>query len=457
MHLASLLGNTLGILLGLVLLALARKGFSSDGIPVTASRRITGRAGQGVGLVIGLFGVVMIYVGGALVVLRGVQLIIPVGARMSAAPEHPGEPESTTAPRAASASDQAPLSTTFPDETAASAFVSDLLERLNARSLDNLEGVLDFGQILPEGPTPGHILEMMHEDVTRMAAETLQIESGDLTAYRLVRMHRDGNEIRALVRVVSGDILAYVDLVLHRTPTGDIRVGNIYGLGSRRGIREEFTAMTKLSVPDAEKLVAMARCLEAQEFQEVLNRYADLPQAVQNRWIAWQTRLAAAFQVGRDEYLSAVEDYRQKYPGDIFADFLWLEQGIDDADPQETLACIDRIDAAVNQDVYTNLLRSRAAVAAKDFGKAIEYAKKVIDAEPSLVAPYWAAVYAAAQMGDFAEAVAWMRKVQEIDPDEAHDGKDQLFASPAYAAFVQSEELLQYLNSHDCHTPDGGP
>jgi hypothetical protein len=448
--------NTLGILIGLVLLAVARKGFSSDGIPLTTTRRITGRAGQGVGIVIGLFGVLMIYVGGALVVLRGVQLIIPLGVRMKAAPEHPGEPESAISSQAAPASDQTPRSTAFPDETAASVFVSDLLARLNARNLDNLEGVLDFGQILPEGPTHGHIREMMHEDVTRMASETLQIESGDLTAYRLLRMHRDGNEMRALVRVASGDILAYVDLVLHRTGTGDIRVGNIYGLGSGRGIREEFTAMTMLSVPDAKKLAAMVRCLEAQEFQEVLNRYADLPQSVQNRWIAWQTRLAAAFQVGRDAYLSAVEDYRQKYPGDIFADFLWLEQGIDDADPQETLACIDRIDAAVNQDVYTNLLRSRAALAAKDFGKAIEYAKKVIDAEPSLVAPYWAAVYAAAQQGDFAEAVAWMRKVQEVDPNDEYDGKSRLFESSEYAAFIRSEELLQFLSSHGSHTPDGG-
>lgn len=80
MHLASLIGNALVVVLGFAMLAVAKKGFSSEGIPLTASRRITGRTGQCTGLAIGLCGVLSIYVGGAMLVLRVIQLFIPVGA-----------------------------------------------------------------------------------------------------------------------------------------------------------------------------------------------------------------------------------------------------------------------------------------------------------------------------------------------------------------------------------------
>ena len=130
------------------------------------------------------------------------------------------------------------------------------------------------------------------------------------------------------------------------------------------------------------------------------------------------------------------------------ADFLWLEQNLADVDPREAFTCIDRIDEAVSQDVYTNQLRFQVALAGKDFAKTMEYAKKVVDAEPDLVAPYWAVVYAAAQKGDFADAVAWLKKTKDVDPDEEYSVECS-YSSPPNMPHSFIQEYLQFLKEKD--------
>ncbi len=457
MFVASLIGISLTILLGIAMLGLAMKGFSPAGMPLTSDWRLTGRTGQCVGFIMGLCGVLSIFAGGSILVLRGMQLVIPLRAGMGLRTEVPGQsPPLVSSPEGAPLN-QGPASTDLPDEAAATAFVQGLLERLGGRDLENINSDLDFEQILPDGPIPSQVREMMYEDIGKMASQAMQVESLDLTTYRLVRLHRTGNELRALVRVVSGDVLDYVDLVLHRTTKGDIRVGNIYSLKTGRSIREELVAAATLDMPDAQKLSALMKSVQAQEFDAVLTQYAELPQTVQGLRSTQYIRLAAASQVGEDAFVAALEDYRQKFPGDVSADFLRLEQNLADVDPKEAFTCIDRIDEAVSQDVYTNQLRSQVALAGKDFAKAMEYAKKVVDAEPDLVAPYWAVVYAAAQQGDFADAVAWLKKTKNVDPDKEYVGGVELFESPEYAAFIQSQEYLQFLKDKDSPAPENNP
>ena len=205
MFVASLIGNSLTILLGIATLGLAMKGFSPAGMPLTSDWRLTGRTGQCVGFIVGLCGVLSIFAGGSLLVLRGMQSVIPLRAGMDLLTEGPSQSPPLVSSREGSPLDQAPAPTEFPDEAASTTFVQGLLERLGRRDLENVNGDLDFEQILPNGPIPSQVREMMYEDIGRMAAEALQVGSLDLTTYRLVRLHRVGTELRALVRVVSGD------------------------------------------------------------------------------------------------------------------------------------------------------------------------------------------------------------------------------------------------------------
>ena len=70
MFVASLIGNSLTILLGIAMLGMAMKGFSPAGMPLTSDWRLTGRTGQCVGFIVGLCGVLSIFAGGSLLVLR---------------------------------------------------------------------------------------------------------------------------------------------------------------------------------------------------------------------------------------------------------------------------------------------------------------------------------------------------------------------------------------------------
>jgi tetratricopeptide (TPR) repeat protein len=333
----------------------------------------------------------------------------------------------------------------LPDEEHAKAFVATLLDRVREGDGDAVAEAFDMEQVLPAGPIPPHIREMMHEDACTMAQQVLGMLSEEEICYRLIRLHKLDGELRALIRVALSDDFDYVDLALVQLPTGDVRLANVYGYSSGRNIRDELRNAAALEVSDAERIVSLAKALQAQEFGEVLRRYETLPESLRQGRNVQHLRLQAAARVDKATLLSALEDYRNLFPGDISADLLLLRQGPVSDEPELAMACIRRIDDAVGGDIFLNVLRSKAALLRAEYAEAVSLARSVIDAEPDLVPAYWALIRALVREGNHAESVKWLRAADARRPLDEDACYAALLESPDSRKFIESAEYREFL------------
>jgi hypothetical protein len=279
-------------------------------------------------------------------------------------------------------------------------------------------------------------------------------------SYVLLRVHEKDGTKRALFRMLHENGVNYHDCILARAEDGAVRVSDIHiflsGETASATMRRIFlAAAAEASKGFLEKLLGSeselvkhlphiqrmaARNREGRP-AEALRIYRSLPAAVQREKFVLLLRFQAAQGLSDEEQLAAAADMRKHCPGDPCLDLLSLDAVLLRRQYDEALACVDRLDAAVGGDPYSDLLRGNIHYMKGDRAAAKSHAAKAIAAEPTLAPAHWTLVQVALDERDHAETVRLLLRIEQVLKLEFGD----LTAVPEYAEFVKSPEYREWL------------
>jgi len=281
-------------------------------------------------------------------------------------------------------------------------------------------------------------------------------------SYRLLRLLPAGGEVRLLFRLVNGDRgVNYHDLRVRRMGDGEVRIGDglIYAMGEnlsdmyRRFLLEtagaEKPVLDRLNAPQSEfvkNLPAIRRIhlLQVQgKLREAYDAFRELPSGLRGEKHMLIFLITIAQPLGEAEYEEALDRFLKAFPGDPAGDlpsidFLVLKKKYDEA-----LGAVDRIERAVGDDPYLECVRGNIHRLRGDAARAKRCARRSIDREPDLAAPYWILLAVSLAEKDFAETARILGKLEGELGVEVKDPKD----APEYAEFVLSEEYGKWIRS----------
>ncbi len=287
-------------------------------------------------------------------------------------------------------------------------------------------------------------------------------------SYRCIRIHVEGNEKRALFRLLGPEGgLNYHDLILARQPDGNVRAVDMYVFAiaerasqtlrraflalaaeASKGILGKLTGTESDYVRHAADLRRMADAFQGGRRQQVLDIYSRLPSSLKRDKSVLILRVGAAAELGEQEYTAAMDTLRRYHPRDPCLDLMLIDRYFLQKRYDEALRCVERLDAAVGGDPYLNALRANVSAAQEEYDAAREFAHKAIDADPTLLEAYWALVSVSLATKDFDETSRLLRLIDEKFAVEFAD----LNEVPEYADYVKSPQYQEWLKSR---SPDG--
>lgn len=290
-----------------------------------------------------------------------------------------------------------------------------------------------------------------------LAAEVKR--GGKLTA---VGPRMDGGQPRLLVRVVGAEgSVNYLLVRLARYPDGGVGVEDADVLSSgepltltlrrtmltllpmlRGGPLDRLTGADRAYADAAPVMKQVIEDQRAGRFAEMAAGLGRLPTALQRDKATQLLLLRAVAQSGTDdEYLTAMERFRQLYPDDASFDLLAVDYYLVKKRYDDPLAAVDRLDARIGGDPYLNLLRVNAHAEAGRLAEAKAAAEGAIAGEPTLADGYWARVEVALKERHHADTRDWLKRTVER-AGEVLD-TDAMRTSPVYAEFVKSDEFSE--------------
>jgi hypothetical protein len=217
---------------------------------------------------------------------------------------------------------------------------------------------------------------------------------------RLLRLHRQGNEQRALFRIANGDDVEYWDFVILCDTNGQPKIGDYFSyldgyLFSEMVhedalcdvVRMDRQLISTLSPAEREysnshfEFQKMREHVHSNQFKEALDVYKKFPAAMQNNPYVLHECLVARCGAGGecDDTIRAYQAARPNEPGvdlHLFSHYFILHR-FDDA-----LASIERLDKAVGGDPRLDANRAMVFVMKGDLVAAKKCAQSAAAAEP---------------------------------------------------------------------------
>lgn len=294
-------------------------------------------------------------------------------------------------------------------------------------------------------------------------------------SYRLLRIHQEGPEKRALFRLTMGETgFNYHDLVLGRTALGEVRAADVYvyttgelmsqtlrraflplAVHASRGLLDRLSGNDSEYIRSLPQLKQMTDSLARGDAHSALASYRSLPATLRQDKSVLMLRFRAAQAAGNDaEYLAALEDFRTHHPGDPATDVISIDYFLLREHFDEALGCVDRLDATVGGDAFLGVMRAHVYLLQKKPDLARQTALKVIEVDPSLREPYRFLITASMIFGDHDETIRllqrWEAQFQTRIDDLAQVGNFSTL--PQYPQFLQSS---QYRNWKSRPSTDG--
>jgi tetratricopeptide (TPR) repeat protein len=278
---------------------------------------------------------------------------------------------------------------------------------------------------------------------------------------RLLRIHDEDQQRRALVRSLSGDgALRYFDFVLSQQPDGQVRAVDFYTYQSgelasqtlrrsllpvltheNRGLLDRLTGTENDFVRNLDKIQAISTQFRQRKFQEAMLIYEQLPPGLQHEKNLLLLRLRIAQMLSDEQYMAALEALRTTFPRDANVDLLSIDYFLIKKGYARARKCIDRVDAVTGGDPYLDLYRANSYLAEDDFKAAQQAIERLIKQEPDLIHAYWVAVTISLKSEHYAETARLLTIVQRRFNLTIKD----LLTVSEYAGFVKSPEYQTWL------------
>jgi tetratricopeptide (TPR) repeat protein len=210
------------------------------------------------------------------------------------------------------------------------------------------------------------------------------------------------------------------------------------------GGNDQLTPAERDFVGSFAKVSAMAEWLGQKEYRKVLETYQRLPESVKKNKSVLVMRLTAAREVGPEEQLRLVDDYRKYYPNDASIDLISFDALLMRKQHDQALASLDRIDKAVGGDPYVRVMRASVLQKQGKLDAAWKAAEDAIAEEPTLLTAFFCQVSLSMEKRDFAKTAELLSTIEA----KFHFRFQNLANVPVYAEFVKSKEYKTWMKSH---------
>lgn len=259
----------------------------------------------------------------------------------------------------------------------------------------------------------------------------------------------------------------YHEFLVARTADGTVRAVDYYTAAQgelvTEMIRRNFLPEANLAKEDEANLaetdkahitggplmLRMINYFHQGEYSKALKTYDAMPDVLQREKVVLLPRIAAAQQLGGDEYRAALADLQKFHPNDRCVDLLSIDAHLFNEDYDQALACIDKVDKSVGGDPYLHVLRAGVYVNQKKYDKANEAAEKAVAEEPQLISAYWTLINIALTEKKFDRVVELLNTIEREFTIEFAD----LTTIEDYAEFVKSPEYKAWIESRPKRAP----
>jgi tetratricopeptide (TPR) repeat protein len=283
----------------------------------------------------------------------------------------------------------------------------------------------------------------------------------------LLRLHRQQKQSHALFRMLTAEgSLNYHDYTLARAADGRILAIDIYVyvIGEQiwktnrrlalplfaqqsKGILDKLISSEADIVRNIDQIGDMAAAIQQGNHYKALRIWEKLPERVKEDRSVLVMRMQAAQQVSVESYMESIDDIRRLFPREAWVSLISIDAFRRRGQFDDALLAIDALDRSVGRDPYLSYVRADTYVAQGQLAQALEQARKAIELEPQLSAPYWVLVAVSLREKDFAKTSQLLTEIhQKFNIEIA--GLEQL---PEYSEYIQSKEYREWLHSA---TPD---
>jgi tetratricopeptide (TPR) repeat protein len=281
-------------------------------------------------------------------------------------------------------------------------------------------------------------------------------------SYTLLHSHTRKNRHYLLFRLLLPEAgVNYHDLPIARRLDGSVKAMDMYvylsgepisdtfrrayiqsAAQANTGLIDRLTGADQKFVQNFGSLGKMAKANRDGKFSEALGIYKGLPAELKKQKSILLVRLQAAQHLDdTTEYTQSIEDYRREHPNDPSVDILSIDYHIIKRQYSEALACVDRLDQAIQGDPYLQTIRATIHAEQGDLTAARADLDKAIAAEPDLVDAYWGLVNLSLKAKDHEATLKTLRLIR----DKFQLDMSDLTEMPVYQEFTRSSQFLEWL------------
>jgi tetratricopeptide (TPR) repeat protein len=239
-------------------------------------------------------------------------------------------------------------------------------------------------------------------------------------SYRCLRLHREGEELRALFRLTSVQGLNYHDLILDVSDPDAVRITDVYvylrGELLSEIVRRGALAHLETSGADdpvARKLRLVSRLAEIGRPGQAVRVWYQLPEPRRRQKHNLLILINVASQAGPEAYEQALTLYQEALPDDPSLDLLLIDKHVASEEYEPALACARRLDAAVGGDPRLLVLQADITARAGDLDQAAHLAREALAQDEQLPDAHLTLVKIAVEQGEYAEAARRLVTLEE--------------------------------------------
>jgi len=304
--------------------------------------------------------------------------------------------------------------------------------------------------------------EVLHSRAhTSAIVEGMVAEVRNGGQFKLLRIRPADGRHRATFRIIHANFnTMYLDVVFARFSSGRVGVEDVILLsqGDRfndllrfdilpsailrePNLRDQLSTNDRLVVDNIEKAIELYRAYQAKRWRETIAIYNTLPTGVQEQKPFLSRYTLACIRAGRSEQVAALDNIRQRFPGDPAIPFLVYDYHFYRHEYEAALQALAGVRAAFGEDPVIDALESHVLFKTGQTKKAKSVAERAVKADPELKVSYSVRLLMALDLQDHADALEWMKRMVE---KTGHDFGN-IRRNPTWAAFVESPEFRQFL------------
>jgi tetratricopeptide (TPR) repeat protein len=277
--------------------------------------------------------------------------------------------------------------------------------------------------------------------------------------FHLLRLRMERGAPHALYRVISKTGINYLDFELARNAEGKVVIADVYPHISGELFSETLRRMYLLAANEAgynlvdklmgkeqeflkslPKLQALQRLGQEEKFAEVVKTFDELPPSLRQMKSFALLRLNAAARLEEAQYQRAIDDFMKAWPEDPSVDLISIDGHMMRKDYAAVLASIDRLDKRV-RDPYLQYLRGSVQLEKGDGKEARRLFQAAIDAEPTMVTPYWVLIGLSLQDKKYKDTARYLTAIER----DAGMAIGDLEEVEQYEGFVKSPEYKSWI------------